>query len=175
MALSSGHKSISRVDHRKRHMHGWYVRVIYKGVTHSRFFNDSLCGGRRAALAEAIEWRNETEREVGKPRTERLVVSVNARNKSGVIGVRRVAKRAGRQRRGPVYYEYAVQWSPEPKMRQTACFSVKKYGEKEAFRLACEFRKQKEAEMYGQNGQNAAKPNSVSRGTLRPPLKAPGG
>ncbi len=53
----------------------------------------SLCGGREAALAAALAWRNAKERELGKPRTERLVKGHDATSNTGIIGVARVTIR----------------------------------------------------------------------------------
>ncbi len=46
----SGYKSISRIDSEKKNMHGWYVRVWFKGVMHSRMFSDKKYGGTEEAL-----------------------------------------------------------------------------------------------------------------------------
>src|SRR5687768_14368326 len=71
---SSGHKGISRVDYLKRNSHGWYVRVPWKGEIHGKFFSDSANGGRETALAKAVRYRNRLEKELGKPRTDRIVM-----------------------------------------------------------------------------------------------------
>ena len=71
----SGYKSISRIDSEAKRMHGWYVRVWFKGKMHSKFFNDKHYGGREAALQASIEHRDQVEAEIGKPRTERVVVT----------------------------------------------------------------------------------------------------
>lgn len=108
---------------------------------YSRLFSDSLFGGRRRALKAAVEWRNETERELGKPRTERVVLMSSSRNRTGVIGVRRTVKEGT-----PVY---EATWNPLPGKVQRTSVSIAKYGEKEAFRRAVEIRKEKERELFG--------------------------
>jgi hypothetical protein len=85
----SGHKGISRIDHKKRNTHGWYVRVTFQGKTHAKLFSDSVHGGEEKALQRAIRYRNKLEKEVGRPRTDRTVVSkaqqvVNCRPQSVV-------------------------------------------------------------------------------------------
>jgi hypothetical protein len=88
----SGHKGISRIDCPERKTVGWYVRVRLSKVTKSKFISDSAHGGKESALEKAIECRNQLEEELGKPRTDWVVVGDNPRNKSGVIGVRRRSK-----------------------------------------------------------------------------------
>lgn len=66
----SGYKNISRVDRtdkRGRETHGWLVRIGWMGVMYRKFFSDANFDD---PLEEAIKWRDEKEREIGKPRTE---------------------------------------------------------------------------------------------------------
>ena len=145
---TSGYKSVSRIDHRKRHTHGWYVRVKFNGIMYSRFFSDSQCGGKRRALKEAVQCRNELEKEVGKPRTDRVVPALIARNQTGVPGVRLGKKRS--QRKGPrLSRVYEVVWAPEPGKLSRTSVSIEKYGAKEALRRALAIRLEKEREIYG--------------------------
>jgi hypothetical protein len=145
---TSGYKSISRVDHPKKHAYGWLVRVAFLGEMYQRFFSDLAEGGRRAALKAAIAWRDKTEKKIGKPRTERKVAMPTARNRSGVVGIRRTTKAMTRdgRKKGPVY---EVWWFPKPgKIRKTSV-SIGKYGERAAFRRAYALRKEGEKKMYG--------------------------
>jgi len=149
----SGHKSISRIDVLDKKTHGWYVRVWYKGKMHSKFFSDRQFAGREEALNVAIEYRNALEVKLGKPRTERVVVAYSPRNQTGVVGVRRIKKRTGSidpVTQEPRYTEvFEVTWQCEPNKVRNTSFSIEKHGEAEAFARACEFRKQKERELYG--------------------------
>ncbi|MFN2368287.1 MAG: AP2/ERF family transcription factor, partial [Desulfurivibrionaceae bacterium] len=115
--------------------HGWYVRVRYLGKTHSKFFSDKKCGGKDSALLSAISWRNDTEKKIGKPRTDRHVVTVS-NTPTGVVGVR-LNEKLGR---------YEVSWIKEDGRQGKTSVSVAKHGKKKAFEKACEIRKQKEAE-----------------------------
>jgi hypothetical protein len=145
---SQGNKSISRIDHPTKNTHGWYVRVAFKGEIHSRFFSDRSHHGKRLALKAARAWRDETERALGKPHTPRTVRAVSPRNRTGVIGVRRTTK--ARTRDGSkVSPVYEVTWQATPGQVRRTTFSIRKYGQAEAFRRACAFRKEKEQEMYG--------------------------
>ncbi len=152
----SGHKSISRIDTPSKRTHGWYVRVYFNRTMHSKFFSDSLYGDSEAALEEAIRYRDEVERKVGKPRTDRHVVTASPRNQSGVIGVQRKIKRS-RSRHGKMTEceVYEVTWNPEPNVIRRTSVSIDRYGEEEAFRRACTIRREKEREMYGRELQTA--------------------
>ena len=143
-------KSISRIDQPEKHTHGWYVRVHYRGKQIAKFIPDRQYGGKKKALDAAVKFRDETEVEIGKPRTERPVVARKARKKAAVIGVRQVVKHTrgadGEVHDNPVY---EVTWSPRPNVVQRTSVSIRKYGKREAFRRACEIRRQKEHQFYG--------------------------
>jgi hypothetical protein len=144
-------KSITRMDYKKNI--GWYVRVKFKGKEHRKYFGDSVWGGTEEALEAAIQWRNEKERELGKPRTDRMVIS-KTESDLGVVGVRRTVSWTGAADKDgtplPNYTpEYVVTWSPKPNVRKQSSFSVEKYGEEEARKMAIEIRKHKEMEIYG--------------------------
>ena len=94
----------------------------------------SLCGGREAALAAALAWRNAKERELGKPRTERLVKGHDATSNTGIIGVARVTIQ------GRPYFR-ALWRDADGKMRRR-WFSIDDLGEQQALRLAIAARKE---------------------------------
>lgn len=144
-------KSITRMDYKKNK--GWYVRVKFKGEEHRKYFSDKTWGGIETALEAAIQWRNEKEEELGKPRTERMLLS-KANNDLGIVGVRRCISWTGAtDKEGnklPNYTPtYTVSWSPKPNVRKIRSFSVAKYGEDNARDMAIRLRKQKEMEIYG--------------------------
>jgi hypothetical protein len=131
------YKSITRIDHPAKRTFGYFVRVTWKKQTRSKFFSDRKCGGRLAALHCAIEWRDVTEQELGKPRSERVVIG-SARNSTGVVGVRRMVKE------GSEVFE--VTWrKPGNRVGRTS-FSIAKHGEERAFELAARERRRREEE-----------------------------
>jgi hypothetical protein len=146
----SGYKGISRIDQPKRKTYGWYVRVRFNGVQRSKFFSDESNGGREQALERAVEYRNRTEQELGKPRTDRLVIARNPRNSSGFTGIQRKTKvvksEAGERL---VRNVYEVTWNPEPGRLCRTWVSIDEYGEEAALRKACAIRREKEREMFG--------------------------
>jgi hypothetical protein len=146
----SGHKGVSRIDSPQKKMHGWYVRVRLKNVTNSKFISDQKHGGKEAALEKAIECRNQMEQELGKPRTDWVIVGNNPRNRSGVVGVRRAVKKY-KGKDGTVYLNevYEVSWNAGREKKGRTSVSISKYGEAGAFRRACAIRRQKEQLMYG--------------------------
>ena len=146
----SGHKGVSRIDCPERKTVGWYVRVRLKNVTKSKFISDKAHGGREAALERAVECRNQLEKELGKPRTDWVVVGENPRNKSGVVGVRRAVKKY-RGKDGKIHLNevYEVSWNAGREKRGRTSVSITKHGEAGAFRRACAIRRQKEQLMYG--------------------------
>lgn len=163
----SGHKGISRIDNAEKHTHGWYVRVCYDRRMHSKFFSDATKGGKEKALEAAIQHRNNLEAELGKPRTDRIVVVSNARNLTGVIGVQRVIKPGPKDPNRPLKgIAVEVTWSPEPNVLRKTSFPVEKHGEEEAFRLAVEFRQAREVEMFGKVIQTEIPPFEEVRARL---------
>ena len=139
------HKGISRID--SRNTHGWFVRVYNRDVTYSKLFSDKKNGGRAKALDMALEFRDQLESEVRAVSPGRRIVQRDKRNKSGVIGVCRTRKR---NRNGTYSECYSVSWSPELNVKKCRTFSIQKYGEDTAFELACELRRQKEMDIYGE-------------------------
>lgn len=79
-------KGISRIDQPSKNNFGWFVRIAWKGRLYSKWFADGRHGGKQAALKAAAIWRDETEDRIGKPATNRMVVS-RPRNKHGILGV----------------------------------------------------------------------------------------
>ncbi len=152
---SSGHKGISRIDHEGKHTHGWFVRVCFERKIHAKFFSDLSNGGKEKALKKAVKHRNDLEKQLGKPRTDRLVVVSNSRNTTGVIGVQRTIRSAKLKDGGAVF---EVTWSPEPNTLGKTCFSIAKYGEEGAFLKAVEFRQKAEKKIYGRVIQTAIPP-----------------
>lgn len=136
---SSGHKGISRIDHEGKRTHGWYVRVCFDRKTYAKFFSDMSNGGKEKALRKAVRHRNDLEKRLGKPRTDRAIVRSNIRNITGIIGVQGILKPSN-GKDGPVLACFEVTWSPEPNVLRKASFSVEKFGEVGAFLKAVALR-----------------------------------
>jgi hypothetical protein len=149
MARAKHYKSVSRIDQPEKHTHGWYVRVRFNGKEIAKFFPDKQFGGKTKSLQGAVHFRDETERKLGKPRTDRFVIGRSGRARE-MTGVRLVVKKSrsvsGETRESPVY---EVTWSPEPNVLRRTSVSIRKYGKREALRLAREIREEKERTYYG--------------------------
>lgn len=138
------HKNITRIDHPAKRTHGYNVRVSWQGQKYGKFFSDRKHGDRLAALDTAIAWRDQTERQIGKPRTEHQVVGWHSRNNTGVVGVRR-------RMRGKVEVFEATWIAREDgkRFRRTTCFSIARHGEKRAYKLALRARQRGERVRWG--------------------------
>ena len=140
-------KGVIRID--SDSTHGWQVRVYRHGKTYSKLFSDRKHGGREEAFEAAVEYRKELEAEVAampEAAPRRRLIRRNKNNSTGVVGISRTYKR---DRRGIKHEVYAVSWNPEPGVARGTSFSIRRYGEDEAFRRACELRWTKMKEIYG--------------------------
>lgn len=140
------YKGISRIDSDENHTHGWYVRVRQDGKVKSKFFSDRKYGGIAKALMKARRFYKNQMREVFSealgetPQSipDRVIVTKNRHNNTGVVGVQRIERR---NPGGSVYLAYRVCWTDSGGNARTKFFSVKKHGEKAAFEKARDFRK----------------------------------
>ena len=139
-------KSISRIE-TKKHC-AWYVRIYYEGAYVRKTFSDTVYGGKENAFREALQWRDEMEKRMGKPRTERSVRKKTVVD-DRVVGIHRRHLRD--VKRGRIYFRdvYEVTWCPEPGKVARTTVSVTKHGEEEAFRMARAIRREKEREHFG--------------------------
>lgn len=140
-------KGISRVD--SETTHGWFVRGYKNGKTYSKLFSDKKFGSEKKALNEAKKYKKRLDEELTKipkkPKGRRIVFA-DARNATGVLGVSRTQKYTNS---GTAHECYSVSWHPEPGVQKCTSFSINKYGEKEALKLAINLRKKKMQEIYG--------------------------
>ena len=132
---------ISRMDYRATH--GYWVRIFNfgdgNGMTFQKLFCDLSHGGKRKALRKAKAWRDKKMEFLPDKPIRIIHEKISPRNTAGVIGVqldRKVFKN------GDEYFTYVASWYPEKDNKQRKYFPIDKYGEAEAFRLACEARAQ---------------------------------
>jgi len=128
---------------------GIRVYMKFKDTEYQKVF--SLGGGERKALAAARRWRKERLREIqNSPAAENPLKKLMKNNTSGIAGVRR-----GKTAWSEVW---SATWNENGKQFHRS-FSVEKFGEEEAFRLACRARAEAEKRIYGQIFQDALKSN----------------
>ena len=133
------YKGISRIDSSRAI--GWFVRVSWHGEHVRKFFSDGVNGGKRKALEAALEFRDRTEKQLGKPRTDRNITGIARRSNTGLTGIRKILKDG--------QPAYDVSWSPEPGRLQRTSISIVKYGAAKALAMAKKLRADKEREIYG--------------------------
>lgn len=138
-AKTTRYKGVTRIDHPAKRTFGYMVRVAWKGEIHQKFFSDKRCGDRLAALDAAIQWRDRTEQEIGKPRTERMVF--------GKPGGDNPAVGVSRRRENHTEYYEATWLNTEGRVQRTR-FSIAKHGERKALRLAMAARQRNERIRY---------------------------
>lgn len=137
-------RNITRMEHAK--VTGYWVRVVKDGTLYQKLFSDNQYGGKEQALFLARAYRDELRQRLYGTAAAcvRQVRTSFKSNRSGVIGVHY----AERKRGNSVSRSFVASWCPlsgGPQKHKS--FSVAKYGEEEAFRLACEFRKAREQEI----------------------------
>lgn len=117
---------------------GWWVRFKRKDKKISQSFSDSKFGSKEKALAAAKVFRDaiEAELEIGK-----IARGVGGeQSKSGILGVGRVKSVTKKAYGTYTYYFWQAHWMSSPGKEISRKFSVSKYGEEEALRLAIEAR-----------------------------------
>ena len=123
--------ALARIDLPGASTHGWQVRLQRRGVKYAKYFGDSVFGSPARSLQAARIWRNDLLRNIESQEQARICTR-SARNSSGVVGVSRVRVVAN----GASYEFWQATWSPEPGRRRCVKFSIRRYGDREAFRLA---------------------------------------
>lgn len=130
------HKNVIKVDRPDHYMEGYLVRVQWKKQLRSKFFSIGAHGDWIAALDAAIEFRNQTERELGKPRTEQLIVGTTRASNTGLRGIRTM-------RNGQTDYAEAA-WVDHTGRKRVTRFSMSRHGKRKAIKLAQEARERGE-------------------------------
>jgi hypothetical protein len=142
--MAKHHKFITRMDYDDQSMHGYNVRLQLRNTLFmSKMFSDLKNGGKRKALKMAIEYRDKLLKKHNVQ--SRLNHHFNLKgprqsfkpSTSGVIGVILVAK----HKEYESYYSWkGYWWDREADSIKQKSFSVIKYGECEAFKMACKAR-----------------------------------
>lgn len=120
------YKNLTRIETSPKHRPGYLVRVTWARKTYTKYFADAAYGDRLGSLAAAVEWRDQVEREVGKPRTNRPAIGV-AYSNTGIVGISRTIK-AGK----PIFQ---VTWYEDGRQRRRV-FNIELMGEQKALKAA---------------------------------------
>jgi hypothetical protein len=143
------YKGISRID--SRTTRGWLVRGYKNGTRYSKLFSDGKLGGRENAFEKAKVFYGELSARLksipSKPRSQKIV-SHDKRNQTGVLGVSKLSK-VGKNNKRLGFY--SVTWRPSKGKQKCTSFSIAKYGDDEAFKLAVSLRFEKLRAAYGES------------------------
>ena len=131
-------KNITRVIDKRKRVDGYYVRIQWKGEQYSKLFSISEHTSEEAALAHAVAWRNHKESEIGKPRTERLVMGCSRPTNTGEKGIALVMIRHRKNGKpGKVAHPtYIVTTVDEEGRQRRTGVSIEKHGQEKALRMA---------------------------------------
>jgi hypothetical protein len=129
--------ALARIDLPGAGTHGWQVRLQRRGKKYAKFFADRSHGGPAEAMRAGKIWRDSLLRKLDQVEQIR-VCTRSVRNQSGVVGVSKVRVTTN----GSSYEFWQATWSPETGRRRSVKFSIRRYGERQAFRLAVEAREE---------------------------------
>ena len=149
-------RGISRIDSEACRTYGWYVRARFHGKVISKLFSDKKYGGKAKALMKARRFYKKSYEKLIKKYSDfdvnkvpvKIIVSQNKKNNTGIVGVQKLTKyNSG----GSVYIAYRVNWTDKTGKSRNKFFSVEKWGDKKAFKLAREYRTKMVMENYYSN------------------------
>lgn len=139
---------LSRVDIGKKgtggETHAWQFRLKRGDVNISRFFSDNKYGGKEEALKCAQQFRDEIEKLYPAITGKEKYLKPTKKNKSGVVGVHRLERDYTKSNRPSKYHDSAwvASWIDDSGKKVFRRFSIRRFGEPEAFRLAITTRRQ---------------------------------
>ena len=148
MARKSPRRNISRIEQINsagQVIGGWEVRMQRQQVKQSKFFSDSVHGGKLAALRVAKEFRDELELESQRMNVVEKSLSPSTRNRSGIVGVRLHQQV---DRRGEFEYHswsWMAQWTDGHGRRRSKSFAVEKHGDVEGVSIGLAGKKRRRA------------------------------
>lgn len=134
---------ISRVDNEASRTHGWLVTIQRRGVIYRKHFSDGVHGGKQKSFSAAKEYRDKIIEKYPPFSMKEYSSIVKSNNRSGVVGVCRYC--ASETRDLPEDQQrwfWVASWPLPSGQRKRVKFSVKKYGEDTAFKMALKARKQ---------------------------------
>lgn len=119
----------------------WLARYTREGVTFSQFFPDSKFGGEDESFEAAKKWHDEI-REIFPPMSRREYMrQKKVTNTSGHVGAYRASsttkKKSGKEF---IYDNWIASWVDDSGKKKFKRFSISKYGETEAKKMAIAYR-----------------------------------
>lgn len=155
---------ISRVDNNASRTHGWLVTIQRRGNIYRKHFSDGVHGGKTKSFAAAKSYRDEVIDKFPPFSMKEYSSIVKRNNRSGVVGVCKYC--ASETRDLPEDQQrwfWVASWPLPDGKRKRVKFSVKKYGEEGAFKMALKARKAALKELDGSFDPGAVRRKPVSR------------
>ena len=142
-------RNISRMDRRPypKNAHGstgWWVRFRINGRSISEYFSDTKFQGKEKAFDAAVAFRDAIVREMKPPSPQKPYETATRRSTSGIIGVNRSSSYSiNRLGKKYPFVRWQAHWPILGGIgkKAHASFSVRRYGEEGALRLAIQARK----------------------------------
>lgn len=123
---------ITRFDIEERRTHGYMVRMARQGIRHQKFFSDMKYGGKKKALATAMNQQAVWSEEL--PLRQSSKDRLTSRNQTGRVGVYIAASQDTADQ---THQAFCASWTDADGRRWKINFSVQRYGKKKAWQLAC--------------------------------------
>lgn len=155
---------ISRVDNEASRTHGWLVTIQRRGVIHRKHFSDGVFGGKQKAFAAAKQFRDEIIAKHPPFSLREYSSIVKKNNRSGVVGVCRYCASETRDMpEDKQRWFWVASWPLPSGKRKRVKFSVNKYGEDGAFKMALKARKDALKRLDGEFDPGAARRGRTRR------------
>ncbi|HEY9191402.1 MAG TPA: AP2 domain-containing protein [Methyloversatilis sp.] len=149
---------ISRVDNEASRTHGWLVTIQRRGVIHRKHFSDGVFGGKQKAFAAAKQFRDDIISKFPPFSLREYSSIVKKNNRSGVVGVCRYCASETRDMdEDKQRWFWVASWPLPSGRRKRVKFSVNKYGEEGAFKMALKARKDALKKLDGQFDPGASR------------------
>lgn len=129
--------------------HAWQVRVLRDKKHHSKFFSDSKYGSYEASLDAAKKYRNQLCAQLGIEINGSVNVlrdTLGSNNRTGIPGVNRSESL---EPNAEIREVWQTTWPTDTEKVETASFSVRRFGEIGALRLAIERRMEGVSSLIG--------------------------
>lgn len=159
---------ITRVDNEVSHTHGWLVTIQRRGVIHRKHFSDRVCGSRAKSFAAAHHYRDELVAQHPPLLLREYSSILKKNNRSGIVGVCRCCACETRNLPEDKQRWFWVAFFPvSDGTHKRMKFSINKYGEDKALKMARQARREAIARLEGNFEPSAARRLAKPRPTKR--------
>jgi len=152
------------VDNEVSRTHGWLVTIQRRGIIYRKHFSDGVYGGKQKSFNAAKSYRDEVVANFPPFSMREYSNIVKKNNRSGVVGVCRYC--ASETRDMPEEKQrwfWVASWPLPDGRRKRVKFSVKKYGEDGAFKMALKARKDALKKLEGEFDPGAVRRKPARR------------